>query len=75
LFFEGELIYKTLKSQKSKLTVNNDSNSSSLFQKNIDYGCMVLTKTDQIAFILQIKKLQRSLSFFRELKKEKSIYD
>jgi hypothetical protein len=28
-----ELIYKTLKSQKSKLTVNNDSNSSSLFEK------------------------------------------
>jgi hypothetical protein len=56
LFFEGELIYKTLKSQKSKLTVNNDSNSSSLFdQKNIDYGCMVLTKTDQIAFFIYKK--------------------
>jgi hypothetical protein len=74
LFFEGELIYKTLKSQKSKLTVNNDSNSSSLFdQKNIDYGCMVLTKTDQIAFILQIKNYKEVYHSLENLKRKINI--
>lgn len=69
--FEGELIYKTLKSQKSKLTVNNDSNSSSLFdQKNIDYGCMVLTKTDQIAFYFANKNYKEVYHSLENLKKK-----
>lgn len=74
--FEGEFIYKTTKAQKAASTLKSSFNFSaeknvfhSLFdQKSMDYGCMILTKNDQVSFYFATETYKEAYSSLEKLK-------